>query len=730
MEIRYDALAVREDLRAAHERYWERLRQPGPSWTGAERVAIARETRQAVRCTYCRRLQAELSPYALAGEHDSDPDNADLLSAPAVDAIHRIVNHASRLTRSWYRRTVAAGLAESRYVELVGTVVSVLSIDRFCHAVGVPLHPLPEPEPGEASGYRPAGAMHDGQAWVPMVPFDNADSPEADLWPAGRKRLSFEKIHAPVLDLVPESAGCVLDVGAGSGRDAAWFAAKGHRVVAVEPSAELRAAGKERHGSPDIRWMDDALPALDKVLRSKLTFDLIWLSAVWMHVPPSTRARAFRKLVSVMSPGGSMMLSLRHGPPPPGRPMAPATAAEVEVLARRHGLQTILSESHADAAGRIGIWWVVVWLRLPDDGTGALPLLRHVVFNDRKSSTYKLALLRALIRIADGAGGFARSGDDAHHVDLPLGLVALFWVRAFRPLIAKDLPQHPAGNGRLAFVKDGFRGLEARSPHDLRVGQQFTGDDAQYLIRAVRDAARCIRNMPATYIKYPGSSEPIFPCKRSRAVHVSDTVRLDEAFLWSFGTFSVPVNLWRAMSRFAPWLEPAVLAEWIEIMRGYASSPASRDAHMAALRWLEPEHDTGVVRTLGRTLRNRGSLFCVWTGRRLRDFDIDHCFPFAAWPCNDLWNLVPSSPTANRRKGDLLPAPDALEQARLRMLEWWDLAYLRDTSLARQFEDECRGALPTAASEDGAITPESLFEGVMIQQMVLKRDQQLAEWMP
>ena len=46
----------------------------------------------------------------------------------------------------------------------------------------------------------------------------------------------------------------------------------------------------------------------------------------------------------------------------------------------------------------------------PDDGTGALPLLRHIVFNDQKSSTYKLALLRTLVRIADSAGGFARPG--------------------------------------------------------------------------------------------------------------------------------------------------------------------------------------------------------------------------------------------------------------------------------------------------------------------------------
>ena len=82
------------------------------------------------------------------------------------------------------------------------------------------------------------------------------------------ERLSFEEIHAAVLDLLPDSAGCVLDVGAGTGRDTAWFAANGHNVVAVEASARFRAAGKERHRSLDIRWMDDTLPALEKVLRS------------------------------------------------------------------------------------------------------------------------------------------------------------------------------------------------------------------------------------------------------------------------------------------------------------------------------------------------------------------------------------------------------------------------------------------------------------------------------
>jgi hypothetical protein len=40
-------------------------------------------------------------------------------------------------------------------------------------------------------------------------------------------------------------------------------------------------------------------------------------------------------------------------------------------------------------------------------GIGALPLLRHLILVDEKSSTYKIALLRIIARIADTAAGSA-----------------------------------------------------------------------------------------------------------------------------------------------------------------------------------------------------------------------------------------------------------------------------------------------------------------------------------
>lgn len=181
---------------------------------------------------------------------------------------------------------------------------------------------------------------------------------------------TFEQIHPVSLtrDLLPTSAAAILDVGAGSGRDAAWFARRGHQVVAAEPSRELRRAGRKLHDSPAITWLDDRLPDLSAVCDTGSTFDLIWLSAIWMHVPPRNRARAFQTLAALLKPGGGMMFSLRLGPLPPERPMAVVSAGEIKELAREQGLEVVRVSSFADANGRPDISWNMVWLRRPEAG--------------------------------------------------------------------------------------------------------------------------------------------------------------------------------------------------------------------------------------------------------------------------------------------------------------------------------------------------------------------------
>ena len=155
--------------------------------------------------------------------------------------------------------------------------------------------------------------------------------------------ISFEEAHRDELHLLPMSPCRVLDIGAGSGRDAAWFAAHGHRVLAVEPTLEMRMAACSLHPLPSIEWVDDALPNLSTVLSRGESFDVIMISAVWMHLDEEERRAAMPNIASLLSRDGILFLSLRHGPIPPGRRLFEVTGNETIALACQSGLSTVLN---------------------------------------------------------------------------------------------------------------------------------------------------------------------------------------------------------------------------------------------------------------------------------------------------------------------------------------------------------------------------------------------------
>ena len=92
--------------------------------------------------------------------------------------------------------------------------------------------------------------------------------------------VAVEAVHGWLERFLPENPGFgSLDIGAGSGRDAAWLAGFGHKVVAVEPSSEMRKEAKRRHPRAGIQWRSDSLPSLRKLTKQK-PFDLILINGV------------------------------------------------------------------------------------------------------------------------------------------------------------------------------------------------------------------------------------------------------------------------------------------------------------------------------------------------------------------------------------------------------------------------------------------------------------------
>jgi protein-L-isoaspartate O-methyltransferase len=181
---------------------------------------------------------------------------------------------------------------------------------------------------------------------------------EADALVRQYESLSFAEVHRHVLHLLPQPPAQVLDIGAGTGRDAAGLADLGHLVTAVEPTTALREHAQHLHPSPQIEWFDDSLPDLHSLSARGATFDVVMLTAVWMHLDAAERMRAMPLVANLLRAGGLLVLTQRHGPVPAGRRMFEVTSAETIALAEAQGLTCIQRLEGGDSHfNRPGVTW-------------------------------------------------------------------------------------------------------------------------------------------------------------------------------------------------------------------------------------------------------------------------------------------------------------------------------------------------------------------------------------
>ncbi|MCE0555467.1 class I SAM-dependent methyltransferase [Motilimonas sp. E26] len=556
---------------------------------------------------------------------------------------------------------------------------------------------------------------------------------------------TFEQVHQPWLThLTPvlnKANARILDLGAGAGRDSKYLAqqgaANGVQITAIEPALTLAELGKQHTLGLNVNWLQDSLPDLHAVTKQEISFDLILLSAVWMHIPQSQRERSLRKLANLLKPGGKLVISLRHGPSGDARNMFDVCSDQLTQLATRFGLTTLLvTDKGQDVIGRESVAWQTVVLQLPDDGTGAFPFIRHVALNDGKSATHKLALMRVLLRIADGHPGAVLRRED-NRVILPMGLVALYWAHQYKDLIDKhQLFQRPGHNPNMGFMKqDGWHKLTHLQSSDYRIGNLFTGATAIAMHKVLSASASNIKTMPCRFITYPNSDEGVFEVN-SKSVRATDSLFLDLTTLNQWGEFSLPEHLWLAFSRYACWIEPVLISEWVKTMASYAGNqayhtPAQQYVLYNALNWLETKRNTSEVRSRFDALKqSQGNTHnCVWTNKSLKhQYAIDHCMPFARWPNNDLWNLLPTDVKANGEKSDRLPTEPKMKAAKLRITHWWRDAWLDGNDIASQqrFFAEANIALPGLNANNSSV--DDLFEALLLQRGRLREMQQLREW--
>lgn len=507
----------------------------------------------------------------------------------------------------------------------------------------------------------------------------------------------------------------VVDVGCGSGRDLAGLASDRIDAWGIEPSEQLRRVVQERHEILRGRIVEGHLPdGLPLPAALGGAFDGLLCVAVLQHVARESLLASVLALKRLLAPGARAIVSIpRRGPATDGsdrddggRHFSGVTAAELRLLFERAGFLPCESLVQEDGLGRAGRTWDSLVLRLDADGSARpLDVIAGVIETDRKTATYKLALLRALCEIARresrcvrwrAAGGSAQDGDA---VAVPLVLVAERWLQYYWPFVARQhsefIPQMQGDWSRrrhgLGFATDLAelaRSWGAAGPAAFAIARRagaLKPAQARLSDRAMRSLARAIRTGPVVHAGRSSGGRALLGIEG--------------------GDILVPSDLWREIALMGHWIEDSLLLRWAETCSRFTKGELRPSVVLdRLLEPLDPERDQADGRAAYADML---PLACTWTGESLaRSWEADHVIPYSVWRNNELWNLVPASKRANASKAAALPSRDLLRSRRDAILRCW--AHVSG-KMPRRFEAEAR-MVTGAASPSEALLFDALVD--------------------
>ncbi|MFP4565098.1 MAG: class I SAM-dependent methyltransferase [Spirochaetaceae bacterium] len=188
----------------------------------------------------------------------------------------------------------------------------------------------------------------------------------ADRIAAGYETVDLSATLERIVRRLPAAAR-ILELGAGSGRDAAFLLERGFEVTALDGSEAMVERAASLHPELAGRIFVHRLPA--PLPFADAAFDAVLSLATLMHLPVAAVTEVLGGCRSVLRPGGRLALSVpterpgldEAGRDERGRHFTVMNARAWRRLIREAGLTPVADWSSADAAGRDGIrWWTAV----------------------------------------------------------------------------------------------------------------------------------------------------------------------------------------------------------------------------------------------------------------------------------------------------------------------------------------------------------------------------------
>ncbi|HYC87016.1 MAG TPA: HNH endonuclease domain-containing protein, partial [Chryseosolibacter sp.] len=143
----------------------------------------------------------------------------------------------------------------------------------------------------------------------------------------------------------------------------------------------------------------------------------------------------------------------------------------------------------------------------------------------------------------------------------------------------------------------------------------------------------------------------------------------------TFGTFSIPLEYYEVFRTLGSFIngQDALLFKWAQFSVNASGKALSIEKVINEVL-KSPVTERDILRSKKlyvSILKQKGNVRCVWTGRKVTTYDIDHVIPFAIWKNNDLWNLLPAQVSINNLKRAKIPSPELIQRSRELITEYW-----------------------------------------------------------
>lgn len=326
--------------------------------------------------------------------------------------------------------------------------------------------------------------------------------------------------------------------------------------------------------------------------------------------------------------------------------------------------------------------------------------ISKIIERDSKTTTYKYALLRGVIDIIQDNSPYILMLEN--RVQIPTGLLIEKWLMYYYPILQSrtSIPQIN-GETNLAFsnqlskiifdyeTRGGFSAFyndlkNKGIPEDLQ-------NDFFELAKKLRDT---ITRMPMKYIGRSITNDfySIFNYE-NQTIRRKSTIDI-ETLINEFGTFSIPFEYYEAFKILGSFIngKDSILFKWAEFSVNASGNNLS--IHKVLNETLKSPitiRDIQESKKLYKDILQKvGKVYCVWTGSKISNYDIDHLIPFSVWKNNDLWNLLPSDSKINNQKRDKIPTPEIIDRQKNLIIDYWGIIF---ESQSKRFQKEIQVAL-------------------------------------